>query len=116
MPEIVKGILARKKFVYLCTNALLLEKKLDAIRAATRISAGTSISTATSEMHDKSVSQDGTYDRAVAAIRKAKERGFRLSDQLHPVRRRAARPRRKVLRQRDGHGRGRHHDVAGLRL
>ena len=31
------------------------------------------------EMHDRAVSQDGVYDRAVAAIRKAKERGFRIS-------------------------------------
>jgi len=29
MPEIVRGFIARKKFVYLCTNALLLEKKID---------------------------------------------------------------------------------------
>ncbi|MFP3548866.1 hopanoid biosynthesis associated radical SAM protein HpnH, partial [Rhizobium sp. SIMBA_035] len=29
MPQIVKGIMARKKFVYLCTNALLMEKKMD---------------------------------------------------------------------------------------
>ncbi len=78
MPEIVKGILARKKFVYLCTNALLLEKKMEQYEPHPYFSWDVHLD-GDKEMHDKSVSQDGTYDRAVAAIKKAKERGFRLS-------------------------------------
>ncbi len=78
MPEIVEGILARKKFVYLCTNALLLEKKMDQYKPHPYFSWDIHLD-GDREMHDKAVSQDGTYDRAIAAIKKAKERGFRLS-------------------------------------
>lgn len=46
MPEIVKGLTARKKYVYLCTNGLLLDKKLDDYEPI-RSSPGISISTAT---------------------------------------------------------------------
>lgn len=78
MPEIVEGILARKKFVYLCTNALLLEKKMDQYKPNPYFSWDIHLD-GDREMHDKAVSQDGTYDRAIAAIKLAKERGFRLS-------------------------------------
>jgi len=78
LPKIVEGIVARKKFVYLCTNALLMEKKLDEYKPnpyfvwSVHLDGGR-------RMHDHSVCQDGVYDKALAAIRKAKERGFRLS-------------------------------------
>ncbi len=78
MPQIVEGILARKKFVYLCTNALLLEKKMDQYKPNPYFSWDIHLD-GDREMHDKAVSQEGTYDRAIAAIKKAKERGFRLS-------------------------------------
>ena len=76
--EIVAGIVKRKKFVYLCTNALLLEKKLDQFNPNPFFSFDVHLD-GDQEMHDRAVSQDGVFDRAVAAIRKAKERGFRLS-------------------------------------
>ena len=78
MPEIVEKILERKKFVYLCTNALLLEKKMDQFKPNPYFSWDVHLD-GDRDMHDKAVSQDGVYDRAVAAIRMAKERGFRLS-------------------------------------
>ncbi len=78
MPQIVEQILARKKFVYLCTNALLLEKKMDDYKPNPFFSWDVHLD-GDRDMHDRAVSQDGVYDRAVAAIRKAKERGFRLS-------------------------------------
>ncbi|MDT7951137.1 MAG: adenosyl-hopene transferase HpnH [Acetobacteraceae bacterium] len=78
MPQIVEGILARKKFVYLCTNALLLEKKMDQYKPHPYFSWDIHLD-GDREMHDRAVSQDGTYDRAVAAIKLAKKRGFRLS-------------------------------------
>ena len=78
MPEIVEQILARKKFVYLCTNALLLEKKMDQFKPNPFFSWDVHLD-GDRDMHDRAVSQEGVYDRAVAAIRKAKERGFRLS-------------------------------------
>ncbi len=78
MPEIVRGLLARRKFIYLCTNALLLEKKLDLYEPHPDFSFDVHLD-GDKEMHDRSVSQDGTYDRAVSAIRAAKARGFRVS-------------------------------------
>lgn len=78
MPTIVGEILARKKFVYLCTNALLLEKKLDDYKPNPYFSFDVHLD-GDRETHDAAVSQDGTYERAVAAIRKAKARGFRVS-------------------------------------
>ena len=78
MPEIVEGLLARKKFIYLCTNALLLEKKMDQYKPHPDFSWDVHLD-GDREVHDRSVSQAGTYDRAVAAIKEAKRRGFRVS-------------------------------------
>jgi len=78
MPEIVRGLLARKKFIYLCTNALLLEKKMDDYAPHPDFSWDVHLD-GDREMHDRAVSQEGTYDRAVAAIKEAKRRGFRVS-------------------------------------
>ena len=76
--QVVKGIVARKKFVYLCTNALLLEKKMDLFEPGPFFTWSVHLDGAREE-HDKSVCQSGVYDRAVAALRKAKERGFRVN-------------------------------------
>jgi len=78
LPKIVQGIVARKKFVYLCTNALLMEKKLDEYKPSPFFVWSVHMDGGR-EMHDRSVCQDGVYDKALAAIRKAKERGFRIS-------------------------------------
>ncbi len=77
MPEIVEGMLARGKFVYLCTNALLLEKKLDLFKPHRNFAWDVHLD-GDREMHDHAVSQGGVFERAVAAIRAAKERGFRV--------------------------------------
>ncbi|HEX4614503.1 MAG TPA: adenosyl-hopene transferase HpnH, partial [Stellaceae bacterium] len=76
--EIVEGILARKKFVYLCTNALLLEKKIDLFKP-NPFFAWTVHLDGDRKDHDHSVCQEGVYDRAVEAIRLAKQRGFRVN-------------------------------------
>ena len=78
MPQIISGLLARRKYVYLCTNALLLDKKLDDYRPNPFFSWDVHLD-GDQAMHDASVCQDGVFDRAVAAIRKAKARGFRVS-------------------------------------
>ncbi|QYY28081.1 MULTISPECIES: adenosyl-hopene transferase HpnH [Cupriavidus] len=78
MPEIVRGIIARRKFVYLCTNALLMEKKLDQYEPSPYFVWSVHLD-GDREMHDHSVSQEGVYDRAVEAIRAAKARGFRVN-------------------------------------
>jgi hopanoid biosynthesis associated radical SAM protein HpnH len=78
MPEIVKGIIARNKFVYLCTNALLMEKKLDQYTPSPFFVWSVHLD-GDQEMHDRSVCQEGVYDRAAEAIRLAKARGFRVN-------------------------------------
>ena len=77
MPRIVEGLIARKKFIYLCTNALLLEKKMDDFKPNPFFAWDVHLD-GDQEMHDKAVCQDGVYDRAVAAIKRAKDKGFRV--------------------------------------
>jgi len=75
---IVEGITARKKFVYLCTNALLLEKRLDLFQPTPYLTFSVHLD-GMREHHDRSVDQPGTFDRAVSAIRAARARGFRVN-------------------------------------
>jgi hopanoid biosynthesis associated radical SAM protein HpnH len=75
---ITRGIIAKKKFVYLCTNALLLEKKIDQFQP-NPFFAWTIHLDGDRDDHDRSVCQTGVYDRAVAAIALAKSRGFRVN-------------------------------------
>src|SRR6201999_2280726 len=76
MPRIVEGYIAKDKFVILCTNALLLAKKTEQDKPHENFTWSIHLD-GDREMHDKSVCLDGTYDKAVAAIKLAKERGFR---------------------------------------
>ena len=75
---IVEGITARKKFVYLCTNALLLEKKLDEFTPSDYLTFSVHLD-GLEEHHDRAVDQPGTFKRAVSAIRAAKAKGFRVN-------------------------------------
>ena len=76
--EIVEGLVARKKFVYLCTNALLLEKRLDRFSPSPYLTFSVHLD-GDREHHDRAVSQEGVFDRAVSAIRAARDRGFRVT-------------------------------------
>lgn len=76
--KIVEGIIARKKFVYLCTNALLLKKKMDLFTPSPYLTFSVHLD-GLKEEHDKSVSQDGVFERAVEAIEEAVKRGFRVT-------------------------------------
>jgi hopanoid biosynthesis associated radical SAM protein HpnH len=78
LPQIVKGIIERKKFVYLCTNALLMKKNLHKYTPSPYFVWSVHLD-GDREMHDHSVCQDGTYDRAVEAIKAAKAMGFRVN-------------------------------------
>ena len=78
LPQIVKGIIARRKFVYLCTNALLMEKRMKDYEPSPYFVWSVHLD-GDKEDHDRSVCQAGTYDRAVAAIKAAKARGFRCN-------------------------------------
>ena len=78
LPEIVTGALAKGKFVTVCTNALLLEKKIDLYKPHSRFNWSIHLD-GDKEMHDKSVNQKGVYDRALEAIAIAKAKGFRVN-------------------------------------
>ncbi len=76
--QIVAALIERKRFVYLCTNALLMERKLDKFTPSPYFSWSVHID-GLRERHDESVCRDGVFDKAVAAIAEAKRRGFRVS-------------------------------------
>jgi hopanoid biosynthesis associated radical SAM protein HpnH len=75
---IAAGIVARRKFVYLCTKALLREKRLAPFEPSPVFLWSVHLA-GDQSMHDKSVCEGGVFDRAVAAIREAKARGFRVN-------------------------------------
>ena len=76
--QVVRGIVARRRFVYLCTNALLLEKKMHLFEPSPYLCFSIHLD-GDRERHDKVVCQDGVYDRAVAAIQAARAKGFRVN-------------------------------------
>src|SRR5438445_9629248 len=76
--EIVKGIVARKKFVSLCTNALLLEKKLNLFKPSPYLFFSVHLDGLKAH-HDKTVCQEGVFERAVSAIKAAKATGFTVN-------------------------------------
>ncbi len=76
--EIVRQLVKRKKFVYLCTNGLLLEKKLDRFTPSPYFAWAVHID-GLRERHDESVARAGVFDKAVKAIRAAKAQGFRVT-------------------------------------
>jgi hopanoid biosynthesis associated radical SAM protein HpnH len=78
MPEIVAAIVARKKFVYLCTNALLLAKHIDEYRPSPYLTFSIHLD-GNQKRHDESVCQEGVFDKAVAAIKLALGKGFRVT-------------------------------------
>lgn len=78
MPQIVEGILARGKIVILCTNALLLGKRIEDYTPHPRFTWDIHLD-GDKDQHDWAVSQAGVYDRAVAALKDAKARGFRVA-------------------------------------
>jgi hopanoid biosynthesis associated radical SAM protein HpnH len=76
--EIVRGLVQRRKFVYLCTNAILLEKNLDKFEPSEYFSFSVHLD-GLREWHDKCVDRQGVFDVAVKAIKAAKARGFRVT-------------------------------------
>ena len=76
--QIVGALLDRKRFVYLCTNAILMERKLDLFKPHPYFSWSIHID-GLRERHDESVCREGVFDKAVTAIREAKRRGFRVT-------------------------------------
>jgi hopanoid biosynthesis associated radical SAM protein HpnH len=76
--EIVEGLVARRKYIYLCTNALLLEEKLPLFEPSRYLSFSVHLDGLEPE-HDRSVCRDGTFARARSAIQAAVARGFRVT-------------------------------------
>lgn len=78
MPQIVEGIVAKKKFVYLCTNALLLKKRIKDYTPSPYLTFSIHLD-GNQQRHDESVCQEGVFDIAVDAIKLAIEKGFRVN-------------------------------------
>jgi len=76
--EIVEGLVARKKYVYLCTNALELKRRLPEFKPSKYLTFSVHLD-GQREHHDFSVCREGTYDIAVEAIKEAVKRGFRVT-------------------------------------
>ncbi len=78
MAEIAKGLIDRKKFVYLCTNAILLEKKMDQYTPSDYFTFSIHMD-GLEKRHDQLVCRDGVFQKAVSAIKAAKKKGFRIT-------------------------------------
>jgi hopanoid biosynthesis associated radical SAM protein HpnH len=76
--KIVEGLVARKKYIYLCTNALLLKEKLDLFKPSKYLTFSVHMD-GQREHHDFSVCREGGYDLAVEGIKEALKRGFRVT-------------------------------------
>src|SRR4030095_17195378 len=75
---IVAGLVARRRYVYLCTNALLMEQKLERFTPSKYLTFSVHLDGLEPE-HDASVQRPGTYRAAVNAIERAVARGFRVT-------------------------------------
>ncbi len=79
--EIVRGLVERRKYIYLCTNALLLKDKLDLFTPSKYLTFSVHMD-GTKEHHDFAVCREGTYDVAAEAISEAVKRGFRVTTNM----------------------------------
>lgn len=78
MPQIVAGLVKMKKFVYLCTNAILLKKHIDEYQPSPYLTFSIHLD-GLEKRHDESVCLEGVFDKAVEAIKLARDRGFRVT-------------------------------------
>jgi hopanoid biosynthesis associated radical SAM protein HpnH len=76
--EITTELVRRKKYVYLCTNALLIERKMHLFKPSRYFAWAVHID-GLKERHDQSVCREGVFDKAVAAVKKAQEAGFKVT-------------------------------------
>jgi hopanoid biosynthesis associated radical SAM protein HpnH len=78
MPKIIEALVAKKKYVYMCSNAILLAKKLDDYTPSKYLSFSIHMD-GLREVHDEAVCREGTFDKAMEGIKLALERGFRVT-------------------------------------
>jgi hopanoid biosynthesis associated radical SAM protein HpnH len=76
--KIVEGLVARKKYIYLCTNALLLKEKLHLFKPSKYLTFSVHVD-GQREHHDFSVCREGGYDLAIEGVREAVKQGFRVT-------------------------------------
>ena len=76
--KIVEGLVARKKYIYLCTNALLLKEKIGLFKPSKYLTFSVHLD-GQREEHDLAVCREGGYDIAVEAVKEALRRGFRVT-------------------------------------
>jgi len=78
LPELVEGIIARKKHIYLCTNALLLDKKVfDHIEPHKRLTVNVHLD-GLRDTHDYVCAREGVFDKAIEMVRESKQRGYHV--------------------------------------
>jgi hopanoid biosynthesis associated radical SAM protein HpnH len=78
MPQIVDELVKRKKFVYLCSNAILLERRLHEFKPSKYLTFSIHLD-GVEKTHDRMVCREGVFKTAVSAIRAAKAKGFRVT-------------------------------------
>ena len=78
MPEIVRGFIAKKKYVYLCTNALLLERRMADYSPSHYLTFSIHLD-GNRDRHDASVCRSGVFDKCISVIKEAREKGFRVT-------------------------------------
>ena len=78
MPAIVGGLIAQRRYVYLCTNALLLERRLRDYQPSPYLTFSIHLD-GNRERHDASVCRNGVFARAVRMIEEVRRRGFRVT-------------------------------------
>ena len=76
--KIVEGLVARQKYIYLCTNALLLKEKLDLFKPSKYLTFSVHVD-GERQHHDFSVCREGGYDQAIEGMKEALRRGFRVT-------------------------------------
>ncbi|GMQ90091.1 MAG: adenosyl-hopene transferase HpnH [Gammaproteobacteria bacterium] len=76
--QIVEGIIARKKFVYLCTNALLLKRRIDEFAPSPYLTFSVHLD-GNRDRHDASVCRDGVFDKVIQVVKLALDKGFRTT-------------------------------------
>jgi len=112
--ELVEGLVARRKYIYLCTNALLLREKIDQFKPSKYLTFSVHMD-GEREHHDFSVCREGGYDIALQGVREAIERGFRVTTNT-TLFDGGCRQRAPILRRNDGRRRGGHDALPRLFL
>lgn len=78
MPEIIEGLIKQRRYIYLCTNAVLLKRKLHLFKPSTYLTWSVHLD-GLKEEHDKAVCREGVFDQAVEGIKEALNQGFRVT-------------------------------------